>query len=120
MQKELLSLTLPGGTTLSLPSQINTIVTKTANYAYGANIIEWALYLAFTGATITALAFLMYGGWKWITSTGDAKNLETAHNIILYSAVGLGVVLLSAAFVNAAAAVFCVPLIGWIPPSCSR
>lgn len=118
MINKLLALSVPGSGTIQLPSQINTIVSGAKNTLYAANIIGWALDIAYLGATVTALGFIIYGGFKWIISNGDAKNLETAHNIIIYAAVGMGIVLISAVFINTAAGIFCIPFLGLLPSSC--
>lgn len=116
MPTHLIAFSLPGTGTIQLPSQIQSISNVVKNTSYGGKLVQWGMNLAFTAAAVTALGFMLYGGWKWITSSGDAKNLETAHNIFIYASVGLGVVMLSAAFINVASIVFCVPLLGWIPP----
>lgn len=119
MTDKLLALTIPGfKNPIGLPSQINNITNVAKNAPYGANIIWWAITMAYAFGTVTALAFMLYGGWKWITSQGDPKNLETAHNVLIYASVGLGLIFLSTFFVNVAAYFLCVPLLGWIPTAC--
>ena len=38
---------------------------------------------------LIALAFLIYGGVKWITSGGDKAGVEAARNMIVAAIVGL-------------------------------
>lgn len=49
---------------------------------------------AFVGAILIALAFLIWGGIKWITSGGDKTALEEARNHIVSAIVGLVIVFL--------------------------
>ena len=46
-------------------------------------------------ASLVALAFLIYGGVKWIMSEGDKSAVETARNTIVGAVIGLVIVLLS-------------------------
>lgn len=43
---------------------------------------------------------LIYGGFQYVTSTGDAKRVEGAKNTILYAIIGIVVALLAFAIVN--------------------
>lgn len=49
----------------------------------------------FVAAIIIALAFLIYGGIKWITSGGEKGGVEEARNHIIAAVVGLIIVFLS-------------------------
>ncbi len=51
--------------------------------------------LIFVIAILIALAFLIFGGVKWITSGGDKTGVEGARNTIVAALVGLVVVFLS-------------------------
>lgn len=46
-------------------------------------------------AVPVVLAMVMYGAFKIITSAGDPKKAQEGGNIILYAAVGFGLLLLS-------------------------
>ncbi len=116
MTDKLLAFGVPGYGNIGLPSQIQSVATIISNSTYGSPIISWGLIMAFVIAIITTLGYIIYGGWKWTTSGGDAKNVEGAQHIIIYAAVGLSLVLLSAFFVNVAASFFCVPLFGPLNP----
>lgn len=51
-------------------------------------------------AAITALIFLIIGGFRYIFSQGDDQQAGKAKNTILYSVIGLIVIGLAAAVVN--------------------
>ena len=46
-----------------------------------------------------AVMMIIYGGFKFVTSGGDADGTKTARNTIIYAAVGLAVVLLAQSIV---------------------
>ncbi len=58
-------------------------------------LISTLITIAFIGATIIALAFLIYGGFKWIVSGGEKSALEEARNHIVASIIGLVIIFLS-------------------------
>lgn len=66
-------------------------VSKVQNFI--ANIIQILVILAGTLAT----AFFVWGGVRYITSSGNPETLESAKKTIIYSAIGLTICL--AAFV---------------------
>ena len=51
---------------------------------------------------IGALSVIMiiYGAFRYVTSAGDAKQVESAKNTILYAVIGIIVALLAVAIVN--------------------
>lgn len=49
---------------------------------------------------LVAVIMIIFGGFKYITSSGDAGKLESAKNTILYAVVGLLVAILAFAIVN--------------------
>lgn len=55
-------------------------------------------FLGFAG--ITALAFIIYSGFKYITSEGDQKNIDEARKTLTFAIVGLVVVLISFFVIN--------------------
>lgn len=55
---------------------------------------------AFIGATIIALAFLIYGGVKWTVSGGDKTAIEEARNHVISAVVGLVIVFLAFFIIN--------------------
>lgn len=47
-----------------------------------------------------SVIMIIFGGFKYITSSGDSSNVTSAKNTILYAVIGLIVALLSYAIVN--------------------
>lgn len=55
---------------------------------------------------IAALAFLVWGGIKWLTSEGDKNAVEGARNHIIAAIIGLVIIFLSYLLVNVLLAFF--------------
>lgn len=55
-------------------------------------------------AAVTAVGFIILGGIKYSISQGNASDLEKAKNMILYAVVGLVIVILAFAIVQAVTA----------------
>ncbi len=69
---------------------------QTANTGGAAqieNFIRSIIQLLVTLAGITATGFFVWGGFRYITSSGSPEQLEGAKKTILYSAVGLAIAL---------------------------
>lgn len=49
---------------------------------------------------IVAVIMIIYGGFRYVTSGGDAGNISSAKNTILYAIVGLVIVAISQAIVQ--------------------
>lgn len=49
---------------------------------------------------IVAVVMMIYGGFQFLTSAGDAAKVAKAKNIVMYSVVGLVVAVLAYAIVN--------------------
>jgi hypothetical protein len=60
------------------------------------NVIEWGLW--FVGAI--ALVFVVYGGILYITSGGDSEKTTQARNTLLYSILGIIVVVVALFIIN--------------------
>lgn len=67
--------------------EANTVLTNILNTAYAL-------------AGIVAVGFIIYGGILYATSAGDPEKAKKATRALLYSIVGLIVVLLAAAITN--------------------
>lgn len=65
-----------------------------------AGIIQWIIIIAVAVGIIAALIFLLWGAIKWITSGGDKDKVANARNTILFSIIGLIVVLLSVVIIQ--------------------
>ena len=61
----------------------------------GNNVIGNIINIAFIVTVLIALAFLIYGGIKWITSGGDKTKVEGARNTIVAALIGLVLVFLT-------------------------
>ncbi|KKQ34775.1 MAG: hypothetical protein US51_C0028G0010 [Microgenomates group bacterium GW2011_GWA2_37_6] len=64
------------------------------------------------GATLLALAFIIFGGIKWITSGGDKTALEGARKMITYAIIGLVISFLAFFIINTIGDFFGVKLLG--------
>lgn len=60
------------------------------------NIPQFVITLLFVLGIIIAIAFLIYGGIRWVLSGGDKTAVEAARNHIIAAIVGL--VIIAAAF----------------------
>lgn len=65
------------------------------------NVIEMALRIV----GLVAVGFVMYGGFKYITSTGSSDGMAKAKSTILNALIGLGLSVASVGIVNVAAGV---------------
>lgn len=63
-------------------------------------LISQLITFAFVIAIVIALAFLIWGGIKWITSGGDKTGVEEARNHVIAAVVGLIIVFLSYFILN--------------------
>jgi hypothetical protein len=59
------------------------------------NLVQWGLNFIFIAAILLSLAFLLFGGIKWITSGGDKNGIQSARQMIIYALIGLVVVFMS-------------------------
>ena len=55
-------------------------------------------FLYFLG--LVATAFVIYGGFLYITSQGDDGNVEKAKKILTFAAIGIFIILISFALIN--------------------
>ena len=60
------------------------------------NAFNWA----YTVAGLVAVAFIIYGGIKYVISQGDPGKTRSATQTIIYAVVGLIVVLMAAAITS--------------------
>lgn len=67
--------------------QDSTLITNLLNWGYAA-------------AGLIAVGFIIYGGWKYMSANGEPDRIKSASMILLYSIIGLVVVLLAAAITN--------------------
>ena len=84
---------------LDKPEQIKGDDGKAVSGDLGANII--AVLNGIIGILgVVAVAVMIIGGITYMTSAGDAGKVKKAKDTILYGAIGLIIVALSAAIVN--------------------
>jgi hypothetical protein len=118
--KELLSLKIPGP---SGPVQINTpegIPSGGLSTPEGQSIIPTILTLVVVVAIVFALLILILSGINWIMSQGDKQKIETARSRIIYTIIGLFVIFLSWAIINALSAFFGIDLLNNCPAGFHR
>src|SRR5690349_1732751 len=98
--KEKLLAANAGGFNILPPQQIRNLADPGRFGAFGGTFIGKLIFIMFIAAAIIALFVIVLGGFKWITSQGDPKEISGARNTIIYAAIGLGVVFLSFFIVN--------------------
>lgn len=64
------------------------------------SLVGRVIIYAFIFGAIFALAYLIWGGFKWITSGGDQKGVEGARNHIVAAIIGLIIIFLSYIILN--------------------
>ena len=64
-------------------------------YYQSGDLIGNIFNIIFIVVVILALAFLIFGGIKWITSGGDKAGVEAARNMIVAALVGLVIAFLA-------------------------
>lgn len=97
-------------TPIPLPTVINPLLGKTDNL--GGFYIGFFLNVLYFLGIVAAMAFILYGGWRWITSKGDPKEVKNARETIVYSLVGLTVIFLAMMLVNVIGAFFGIDFFG--------
>jgi len=65
------------------------------------NVITWALIFA----GVVAVIFVIYAGFKFVTSKGDPEQVNNAKKTLTYAIIGLLFILLSFAILNLIATV---------------
>lgn len=83
---------------------------------FGQKVIALGIEILFVGAILFALFFLIWGGVLWIRSEGDKQKIQLARDSIVYSVIGLAVVLLAFILVFIIGYFFNIELLG-IPGS---
>lgn len=66
---------------------------QTADVSKVQNFIQNVIQIFVTLAGAVAAGFFVWGGFRYITSSGNPEALDGAKKTIMYSAVGLAVVL---------------------------
>jgi amino acid transporter len=68
--------------------------------------IRGLIRVIFIIATLAVLVYLIYGGFKWVTSGGDKTKTEEARNTITAAIIGLAIIALSFVVVTLLSAFF--------------
>ena len=76
------------------------VYAQTAGVSQIENFIKSIIQILVTLAGITATGFFVWGGFRYITSSGSPEQLEGAKKTILYSALGLTIALGAFVFSN--------------------
>ena len=96
--KNLITFTLPGGTSLD---PVEGMADPGANANHVVNVLTKSIVTdLFVIATIAALFFLIWGGISWASSGGEKEKLEKARKKIIYAIIGLCIVFLSFFIIN--------------------
>lgn len=69
------------------------VLAQSADVSKVQNFIENIIQIFVTLAGLVATAFLVWGGFRYITSTGNPEALDGAKKTVLYSAIGLAIVI---------------------------
>ena len=78
---------------------LTSLIAASPVYAQSADVtridtfIRSIIQIMVTLAGVTATGFFVWGGFRYITSTGSPEQLEGAKKTILYSALGLTIAL---------------------------
>lgn len=67
----------------------------TGGLSENSGIIGWIISLFLLAAVLTALAFLIYAGFMWMSSRGDKTKIESARKTIVFAVIGLTIAFLS-------------------------
>ncbi len=76
------------------------VFAQSADVGRVENFIKNIIQILVTLAGITATGFFVWGGFRYITSSGSPEQLEGAKKTILYSAIGLAIALGAFVFSN--------------------
>jgi TRAP-type C4-dicarboxylate transport system permease small subunit len=69
------------------------VFAQSADVSKIENFIKSITQILVTVAGVTATAFFVWGGLRYITSSGSPEQLDSAKKTIVYSAVGLAIAL---------------------------
>ena len=64
------------------------------------NMIGGMINIIYIVSTLTFFFILLFGGVKWITSSGDEKKVAAARSSITHGAIGLAIVFVAWAFMS--------------------
>jgi|SRR5581483_9404519 len=76
------------------------VFAQSADVSRIENFIRSIIQILVTLAGVTATGFFVWGGFRYITSSGSPEQLEGAKKTIIYSAMGLAIALGAFVFSN--------------------
>ncbi|PIR80253.1 MAG: hypothetical protein COU25_01075 [Candidatus Levybacteria bacterium CG10_big_fil_rev_8_21_14_0_10_35_13] len=76
------------------------------------NVVGPLITTIFIIAIIVALLYLVWGGFKWLTSGGDKAAVQSAREHIVAAIVGLVIIFLAYFVLNLVLSFFGIPLLG--------
>lgn len=106
MTNYLAQLTIPGYGEIQAPDGI-----PQGGEGTLSNILSVGIQIFLVVVIIASLAYLVWAGVNWITSSGDAQKVAAARQQIIYAVIGLGVAFLSFALIALLGGVFGINLI---------
>lgn len=77
----------------------------------GYPIIHLAINLLLLAAMLLSMGYIIFGGLKWVTSSGDKQKLQNARMTIMYAIIGLIISFLSFLIIQTVGKFFGVTLI---------
>jgi hypothetical protein len=83
----------------------------TGGLTKGQTVLSNSITLLITSIVILSLFFVIFGGFKWMTSQGDKAKLDAARKTITYAIVGLVLAILSFMIVSFIGGLFGVDLL---------
>lgn len=95
-----LSLTY-NGKELEVPGGVPTLDKNPLSHYVSFAITFFLIFLI-----ATSLIYLLWGGFKWMQSEGDPKNVESARKMITFAIIGLVLGFLSLIIVNTITGIF--------------
>lgn len=107
---KLLALTLPGGETLQAPNAVPTGGLE--NNGTASRVVSNSITILLILIAVVSLFFLIFGGIKWISSSGDKAKMDSARKTILYAVLGILLSFLSFFIVTVVSSVFGVDFFG--------
>lgn len=89
-----------GGSPIKLCPETGNIFSNLCNLNFSGGLIGDLITFAFILAVIVALAFLIFGGIRWIAAGGDKTQIEGAREAITGAIIGLVIVFLAYFILN--------------------
>ena len=90
-----IALTVPGNYNITPPSGV-----PNGGINTGTTLISIASSILILTASVLAVVFIVYAGIQWAISGGDKQKIQQARQRLIFSIVGLIVVVLAGTIVN--------------------